>query len=303
MGDKLPAPVSAPGATPADLEAHSPTEAQKADATKTPTTTPSSSSSSSSLTDEIDLNYAYIPLLIYCMVSGLSDSVAFNAAGVFVSMQTGNTIFLALGASHLPAAQPRLWLKALVSIGCFQFGAFAFSQFRHFGSQKRKVVLFVSCFIQAALVIVAAALAQAAVIPAFADSKLSTIAESATREAQANDYIVLCPIALLAFQFGGQIYTSRVLGYGEVPTIVLTSLYCDLFSDPKLFAPLTTNATRNRRIAAAILTLVGGIAGGWLQRSRAGMPGALWIAAALKLAIAVSWLVWPAKKKVEKKET
>ncbi|KAL1894843.1 hypothetical protein Sste5346_005530 [Sporothrix stenoceras] len=299
MGDKLPAPVSAPGATAADLEAHSPTEI-KAGAQKTPTTT---ASSSSSLTDEIDLSYAYIPLLIYCLVSGLSDSVAFNAAGVFVSMQTGNTIFLALGASHLPAAQPRLWLKALVSIACFQAGAFCFSQFRHFGSQKRKVVLFISCFIQAALVVIAAALAQAAVIPAFADSKLSTIEESATREAQANDFIVLCPLALLAFQFGGQIYTSRVLGYGEVPTNVLTSLYCDLFSDPKLFAPLTTNAKRNRRVAAAILTLVGGIAGGWLQRSRAGMPGALWIAAALKLAIAVAWLVWPAKRKVEKKET
>jgi uncharacterized membrane protein YoaK (UPF0700 family) len=299
MGDKLPAPVSTPGPTAADLEAHSPTEAQKG-AQDTRKTT-----SASSLSDEIDLTYAYIPLLIYCLVSGLSDSVAFNAAGVFVSMQTGNTIFLALGASHLPAAQPRLWLKALISIACFQFGAFAFSQFRRLGpagsTQQRKFVLFVSCFIQAALVVVAAALAQAAIIPAFADANLSTLAESATREAQANDFIVLCPIALLAFQFGGQIYTSRVLGYGEVPTNVLTSLYCDLFSDPKLFVSIRTNAKRNRRVAAAFLTLVGGIAGGWLQRSQAGMPGALWIAAALKLAIAVAWLVWPAKKKTEKK--
>lgn len=297
MGDKLPAPVSAPGPTAADIEAHSPTDAQK----DTPKNTPAPSS----LSDEIDLTYAYIPLLLYCLVSGLSDSVAFNAAGVFVSMQTGNTIFLALGASHLPAGQPRLWLKALVSIACFQFGAFSFSQFRRLGpagsSQQRKVILFVSCFLQAVLVIVAAALAQAAVIPAFADSRLSTLAESATREVQANDFVVLCPIALLAFQFGGQIYTSRVLGYGEVPTNVLTSLYCDLFSDPKLFAPIHTNAKRNRRVAAAVLTLMGGIAGGWLQRSRAGMPGALWIAAALKLAIAVAWLVWPSKTKVEKK--
>lgn len=299
MGDKLPAPATAPGPTAADLEAHTPTDAQK----DTPKS--ASPSTSSSLRDEIDGTYAYVPLLLYCLVSGLSDSVAFNAAGVFVSMQTGNTIFLALGASHLPAAQPRLWLKALVSIACFQFGAFAFSQFRRVGpagaSQQRKVILFASCFLQAVLVIIAAALAQAAVIPAFADARLSTLAESAVREAQANDFVVLCPIALLAFQFGGQIYTSRVLGYGEVPTNVLTSLYCDLFSDPKLFAPIRTNAKRNRRVAAAVLTLVGGIAGGWLQRSRAGMPGALWVAAALKLAIAVAWLVWPSKKKVEKK--
>ncbi|KJR86094.1 uncharacterized protein SPSK_02686 [Sporothrix schenckii 1099-18] len=292
MGDKLPAPATAPDSnsnamTSSDLEAHSPTEAQKASVPP---------STKSSLTDEIDLSYAYVSLLLYCLVSGLSDSVAFNAAGVFVSMQTGNTIFLALGASHLPAGQPRLWLKALVSIACFQLGALAFSQFRRLGSQQRKIILFVTCLLQAVFVILAAALAQASVIPAFADSRLSTVAESALREAQANDYVILCPVALLAFQFGGQIYTSRVLGYGEVPTNVLTSLYCDLFSDPKLFVSVRTNAKRNRRIAAAVLTLVGGIAGGWLQRSSAGMPGALWIAAALKVAIAVAWLIWPAKK-------
>ncbi|CAK7229767.1 hypothetical protein SCUCBS95973_007339 [Sporothrix curviconia] len=255
---------------------------------------------SSTLSDEIDLSYAYIPLLLYCLVSGLSDSVAFNAAGVFVSMQTGNTIFLALGASHLPAGQPRLWLKALVSIASFQAGAFSFSQFRRLpsGSEKRKLLLFVTGLLQAILVIIAAALAQAHVVPAFADARLSTVAESATRTAQANDFVVLCPLALLAFGFGGQIYTSRVLGYGEVPTNVLTSLYCDLFSDPKLFAPLRTNAKRNRRIAAAVLTLVGGIVGGWLQRSRGGMPAALWIAAAVKLGISLAWLVWPSKKRV-----
>ncbi|CAK7271585.1 hypothetical protein SEPCBS119000_004681 [Sporothrix epigloea] len=255
--------------------------------------------SSSSLSDEIDLSYAYIPLLLYCFVSGISDSVAFNAAGVFVSMQTGNTIFLALGASHLPAGQSRLWLKALISIVSFQAGAFSFAQFRRLsgGSEKRKSLLFATGLLQALLLIIAAALAQAQVVPAFADRRLSTVAESATRTIQANDFVILCPLALLAFGFGGQIYTSRVLGYGEVPTNVLTSLYCDLFSDPKLFAPLRTNAKRNRRIAAAVLTIVGGISGGWLQRSQGGMPSALWIAAAIKLSISLAWLVWPSKKR------
>ncbi|CAK7237611.1 hypothetical protein SBRCBS47491_010043 [Sporothrix bragantina] len=277
----------------ADAEAapaQSPTETKPVPASKPPST----------LSDEIDLSYAYIPLLLYCFVSGLSDSVAFNAAGVFVSMQTGNTIFLALGASHLPAGQPRLWLKALVSIASFQAGAFSFSQFRRLpgGTEKRKLLLFVTGLLQAILVIIAAALAQAHVVPAFADSRLSTIAESETRTVEANDFIVLCPLALLAFGFGGQIYTSRVLGYGEVPTNVLTSLYCDLFSDPKLFVSVRTNAKRNRRVAAAVLTLVGGIVGGWLQRSRGGMPAALWIAAAIKLVISLAWLVWPSKKRV-----
>jgi hypothetical protein len=73
---------------------------------------------------------------------------------------------------------------------------------------------------------------------------------------------------------------------------VLTSLYCDLLSDPLLVAGLRENPKRNRRIAAIFLTVGGGIGGGWLQRSAGGMGSPLWIAAAIKIAIAVAWLAW-----------
>lgn len=213
----------------------------------------------------------------------------------FLSHLSGNTIFLALGASHLPAGQSRLWLKAIVSIACFQAGCFCFSKLRYFGAQ-RKAVLFASTFVQTVFVVVAAVLAQSRVVPAFGDARLSTVSTGPTRERQENDSIVLLPIALLAFQFGGQIVMSRVLGFSEIPTNVLTSLYCDLLSDPKLFAAAAANGKRNRRVAAAVLTLCGGIIGGWLQRSRGGMSSALWVAAFIKLCIALSWLVWPSKK-------
>lgn len=39
--------------------------------------------------DDISLTHADWPLLICCLVSGLCDSVAFNATGTFASMQTG----------------------------------------------------------------------------------------------------------------------------------------------------------------------------------------------------------------------
>lgn len=41
------------------------------------------------LLDDISLNHADLPVLACCAVSGLADSCAFNAGGVFVSMQTG----------------------------------------------------------------------------------------------------------------------------------------------------------------------------------------------------------------------
>lgn len=41
------------------------------------------------LQHDIDPSHSDVPILACCFVSGLCDSVAFNASSVFVSMQTG----------------------------------------------------------------------------------------------------------------------------------------------------------------------------------------------------------------------
>lgn len=112
-------------------------------------------------------------------------------------------------------------------------------------------------------------------------------------------FIELLPLALLAFQSGGQIVTSRLLGFNEVPTTVLTSVYCDLASDPKLLAPFKKNVKRNRRAATVVTFLLGGIAGGWLSRSSAHMSSALWLGGAIKVAIAIGWASWKARGPIE----
>ncbi|OLN96638.1 hypothetical protein CCHL11_00897 [Colletotrichum chlorophyti] len=251
------------------------------------------------LRDDVNVRYTDVPVLACCLVSGLCDSVAVNAAGVFVSMQTGNTIFMALGASRLPAGEPLLWLKSLSSIAAFWLGCFFFSKSRHI-HPKRRSTLALSFLLQSSLVFLAAAFAQTRVIADFGLTSVETNHEFKTSE----NPLVMVPLALLAFQFGGQIVTSRILGFNEVPTNVLTSVYCDLLSDPKLFAPLKENPKRNRRFLAVVLLVLGGIIGGWLQRSPAGMPGALWISGAVKFIIAVAWMAWdknePAESKLEK---
>ena len=181
-----------------------------------------------------------------------------------------------------------------MSIAAFWAGCFFFGQSRRV-QPKSKATLALSFLIQSLLILLAAALAQSGAVPAFAMSGLGSAASHATLESYETNNMSLAPVAFLAFQFGGQIVTSRVLGFNEVPTNVLTSLYCDLLSDPLLMAPVGKNVKRNRRVTAIILMIVGGIAGGWLQRSKAGMPAALWIAGAVKMAIAVSWLSWRAK--------
>lgn len=209
----------------------------------------------------------------------------------------GNSIFLCLGASRLPANQPLLWLRALVSIGAFWAGCFIFSKTRHVRPQ-RKATLSLSFIVQACFIFIAAALAQTAVVPSFGMNSLPTTlsdAEGAIRSEREDNGLSLIPLALLAFQFGGQIVMSRVLGVNEVPTNVLTSLYCDLLSDPLLVAPLSKNPKRNRRIASIVLLVAGGIAGGWIQRTSAGMSAALWLAGAIKFVLGVVWIFWRSK--------
>ena len=105
---------------------------------------------------------------------------------------------------------------------------------------------------------------------------------------------VLIPIVFLGLQAGGQVWTSEVLGFKEIPTTVLTSVYFGLAADAKFLQSLNANAPRNRRIGAVCALLLGAISGGWLSRSRAGIPLVFFVAAGLKYAVSVAWLCWPA---------
>jgi len=78
--------------------------------------------------------------------------------------------------------------------------------------------------------------AQSGAVPAFGMRSLGTAIAHERLESYETESITLLPLALLAFQFGGQIVTSRVLGFNEVPTNVLTSLYCDLFRFVSFFS-------------------------------------------------------------------
>ncbi|KAH6679197.1 hypothetical protein B0J14DRAFT_580273 [Halenospora varia] len=242
----------------------------------------------SHLKTEITLQHADLPIIACCLVSGLCDSSAYNAWSCFVSMQTGNTIFLALGASGQPISKPYGWVKSLISISCFLLGCFFFSNTRRV-LPKARGTLAASFFLQSVCIIVAAALVQGGVVP----SPKGVVVASGMDI----NFLELVPLAFLAFQSGGQIVTSRLLGFNEVPTTVLTSVYCDLASDPEILAQ--DNIKRNRRVAAILSILIGGIAGGWISRSSAGLATSFWIAAAIKMTIAISWSMWKPKSSIQ----
>ncbi|CAJ0540857.1 Ff.00g077600.m01.CDS01 [Fusarium sp. VM40] len=248
---------------------------------------------------EVDTRWGDILLLVCFFVAGLVDSAAFNMYGCFVSMQTGNTIFVGLGVSHQPENLPgKAWSRCFAAIAFFALGALFFSNFhRHFGPQKRWVLI-VSFLIQTILTGLVALLATTGAVYNHPHGRETIhedgyITERIQNSFPASDYAA---IIILAFQSAGQIVASRVLKYNSMPTVVLTSLYCDMMSDAKLFtAPITDNADRNRRALGAILLFAGAVSGGFLSKSWVGFAGALWIAAFFKLVITVAWILWKPK--------
>ena len=208
-------------------------------------------------------------------------------------MQTGNTIFAALGVSNLPVSSPRLaWTKSVTAIFAFLLGAAATSYFhRALGSRKRWV-LAMSFGLQTLLVVFAALM----VSHAFSAGSPVKHPSSGTAVLPADPgfrWGDLITVALLSFGAAGKIVASRVLNYNALPTVVLTTLMNDLMSDPSLFtAGLWDNIQRNRRLASLVLYFGGAASGGAVIRSTLGFSGLLWIAAGIKFCIAIAWLLW-----------
>lgn len=201
-----------------------------------------------------------------------------------INSNSGNTVFLALGASDQPITRPYGWLKSLISILFFMLGCLIFIQIRKFGSLKRGTLGF-SFLIQTLCIFIAAALVQSDAIQSY-NSFRPTLAQESMH------FNELIPLALLAFQSGGQMAASRLLGLGEVPTTVLTSVYCDFITDQKLLSGPAANVKRNRRFGAITMFLIGAICGGWLTRSSLGLSVALWISGGIKLIITLAWFFW-----------
>ncbi len=62
-------------------------------------------------------------VLLFCyIITGLLDSAAISTWGSFVSMQTGNTVYVGLGLAA-PAESTR-WIKSGTSLCCFCLGSF-----------------------------------------------------------------------------------------------------------------------------------------------------------------------------------
>ncbi|KAF2723746.1 hypothetical protein K431DRAFT_195109, partial [Polychaeton citri CBS 116435] len=235
-------------------------------------------------------DYGDAPLLTCSFVTGLLDAAVFSNWGVFVGMQTGNTVILGLSTAGLPN-NPYAWLTTLVSIVSFLVGVFLTFRGVMFFSPKgiygNRLVISGVFFFQAILVLIAAAIATPAhLIP---QNPGGTSRSEREPEWILHDINIVALIPPLALSSGMQIASSRLLGYNELPVNVLTSTYCDIMGDFKLLA--FNNVKRNRRVASVVLLLIGAIVSGWLLRSNGGLESVLYVGGGIKFLIAVALFV------------
>lgn len=187
---------------------------------------------------------------------------------------SGNTVYLGLGL--VAPSEGIRWVKAGTSIGSFCLGSFFFARYHRVFTPRKRWVLITSYTFQMLLIVLAA-----------------LIVTLGNHSSEGLHWQVLVPLAAVAFQSSGQAVSSRALQYAGLTSVVLTSNYCDLFSDAKLFA--VSNVERNRRVAAPLLLLFGACLGGVWAHTSIGLAGALWTAVVLKTIAIVAWVFWKAE--------
>jgi len=178
-----------------------------------------------------------------------------------------------LSTANLPAGGDSLkWARSAISILSLMAGSLVTARIYAAVGATRRLTLLVSFLFQTICIAVAAILVQIDTVPA-------STAESKR---------ILIAIPFLAAQSGAQIVTAKSLGFTEIPTTVLTSVYNDLAGDTELFR--WRNPKRNRRIGAIAMILLGGISAGWLSRLGESLALVLWFGAGIKLLVTLSWL-------------
>ena len=146
----------------------------------------------------------------------------------------------------------------------------------------RRLTLTTNLIVQALVLILTAALTTAELIITESDEGLTALLQ---------DPRLLNGIAPLAFHSGMTIALSRVMGMvNELPVVVYTTTYAALAGDPDLFKmwPPSANKPRNRRIIAICCIFAGAVVATWIETRSAGMVATLWLAAGIKLALAVA---------------
>lgn len=196
------------------------------------------------LTDEIREDLLLeSELVLLSFATGIQDAASWSDYGCFASNQTGNALFLAIGAAELQGAAYSLPHVGM-SLGAFLAGGWSIGQIGNFIGVRKRLWLVTSSAFQTALVYAAAAIQYSLPI-------------------QQGSPAALTGIFLLAFSSGAQVALGRSLKITDITTAMATAAFIDVAADPCLLK--IQNRQRNRRVIFLLMLVAGCFVGAFLQ--------------------------------------
>lgn len=241
---------------------------------------------------EVDPEQSTGPLIGYCFMTGFIDSVSFSAAYVWCGFQTGNGTQLAMAIARLfqglPGQRDLTFHNpdqlALTSLLCFAFGA-SLGRIGDKMGCKTRGWLMLGTFLQS-LFTMAAALT-------IWKSGSGSIAND-RGDALWTNVLSFVTIAFLSVSLGLQGIMGKRINTQFTTTIVLTTTWCELMTDPHLFRR-RYSPSRDHKIMAIATLFLGGFVGRCLI-DRLGSAGTLGVGTGLRFLVALSWYWVPGKK-------
>jgi len=244
--------------------------------------------------NDVEPALATTPLAAYCFMTGFIDSISFTAVFVWCGFQTGNTVQLALALARLfsPGNTDTSFRipdrQALTSLLTFLGGAFIGRLGDKMGSNSR-MWLVLGTMIQA-LFTMAAALA----VWQSGQGTASTSIASSRGDPAWTDARAFVALGFASASIGLQGIMGKRVNTQFTTTVVLTTVWCELMADPKLFRPNWV-ITRDHKFIAIAALFVGGFVGRAIV-DQIGAAGAFGVGTGIRVLIAISWLWIPAKK-------
>ncbi|KAG1889661.1 uncharacterized protein F5891DRAFT_1073292 [Suillus fuscotomentosus] len=239
------------------------------------------------LLTEVDGDQSTAPLSMYCFMTGFIDSVTFSAIFVWCAFQTGNSLQLALALARLFSGQHDHSFhiadrQALCSVLTFIFGAFIGRIGDKLGC-KTRLWLALGTFIQTLFTMAAAI--------AIWQSHQGSVADARANPAWTNVSSFVC-VGFLSASMGLQGIMGKRVNTQFTTTVVLTTTWCELMADPKLFDIRRMVISRDHKIIAIGSLFFGGFIGRLLIDS-IGSAATLGIGTGIRLIVSVWWLFVP----------
>ncbi|KAJ7098270.1 hypothetical protein C8R44DRAFT_811194 [Mycena epipterygia] len=246
------------------------------------------------LNTEVDPAQATGPLAGFCFMTGFIDAISFTAIFVWCGFQTGNFAQLALALARLWEIAPSgsghdssfhiADRQALTSLLSFNAGAFVGRLGDRIGPHKR-IWLVLSTFLQVLLTMGAA-------LTVWKSGQGSIAAVRG--DPSWTNALTFVALAFMSASLGVQGIVGKRLNTQFTTTIVLTTVWVELVTDPRLFNIRQKVITRDHKLIAAV-ALFGGAFVSRAILAQIGAAGALGVGAGLRVLIALAWIVIPGK--------